>query len=301
MAAADGGCWPWWRRSVDGRVSWKRRRIISSLLRCAAEAHVGAGAAGRDGLARNRAAHSRGIASRLLLDGEGSITNKNETLSAILELGHPLKAMAGEKLYLQGSPARLLFYVRSGSVVSRISSMAGREAMFLALSAGEFLPLAILGDEVSTYNADAMAHDNCELVAIEVGKVRKLISSNLRASNYFLEISAGRIERLLAQFTDAALLPSSARVAKWLLDMALDQHAGLHDGMSISVGLSTRNIGLSLAGIARETVSRQLSLLVRERTISRSQKTIKLLSIARLRAHSVGASGADAKKYFELL
>jgi CRP/FNR family cyclic AMP-dependent transcriptional regulator len=219
-----------------------------------------------------------------------NITEKGDALSVILKLGRPLRVALGGILCVQGKPARLLFYVRSGSVIYRVSSMTGREAVFMKLATGQLFPLTSLRDRTNTYKANAIANEDCELVAIEISKLRKLMSSDLRVSNYFLQISAERITYLLDQFVDTALLPSSSRVAKWLFDLAREQGTKLHDGMVIPLQLSTRRIGLSLAGMARETVSRQLRVLVREGIIGRSNKTITILDIARLQTHSEGAA-----------
>jgi CRP-like cAMP-binding protein len=69
----------------------------------------------------------------------------------------------------------------------------------------------------------------------------------------------------------------------------------LYDGMVIQLNVSTRVIGLATAGMARETVSRQLSLLVRKGIINRSKKSATLLDIARLQALSEGAVIATPK------
>ena len=118
---------------------------------------------------------------------------------------------------------------------------------------------------------------------------------DVRISNYFLEIGLQRMERILWQFVDAALLDTTGRIGKWLMDVARGQAASLDNGMVIQLNLSTRVVGLATAGMARETISRQLGWLVRERIIDRSRKSVTLLDIARLRALSDGTVIATSK------
>jgi CRP-like cAMP-binding protein len=92
---------------------------------------------------------------------------------------------------------------------------------------------------------------------------------------------------------DIALLDATGRIAKWLLDVARGQGASLYDGMVIQLDLSTRVVGLATAGMARETISRQLSWLVREGIIDRSKKSVTLLHIARLQALSDGTPSSQ--------
>ena len=192
----------------------------------------------------------------------------------------------GEKVFAKGKPARLFFYLCSGSVITRVSSQNGGEAMIMNVSCGHFVPMTALLEGDVYYIADGVAQSNCELVAIEVTKLRKLLLKDVRVSNYFLEASLQRMERVLGQFLNAALLDATGRIAKWLLEIAREQGASLYDGMIIQLNTSTHVIGLAMAGMARETASRQLSWLVREGIINRSNKNVTLLDIARLQALS---------------
>lgn len=209
-------------------------------------------------------------------------------ISEILKLGRQIKVASGEKFFTQGTPARSLYYLSSGSLITRASSLTGGEAMIMDVPHGQFVPItALLGGD-ACYVADGVAQGDCELVVIDVTKLRKLLLKDVRVSNYFLEISLQRMERIMWQFLDAALLSATGRIAKWLVSVARGQSASLYDGMIIQLNISTRVVGLAAAGMARETVSRQLSFLKREGVIDRSKKSVTLLDVARLQALSDG-------------
>jgi|SRR5664279_986489 len=202
--------------------------------------------------------------------------------SKILKLGRPVRALAGEKVFAQGDLAKYLFYLSMGSIVTCFMSATGQEAMVVDVPNGHFVPMAALLAGPTSYIVDGIAQSDCELVAIEITKLRKLLLEDAAVSNFFLEVSLQRLQRILHQFVDAALLDASERIAKWLIDVARDQNGKLIDGLVIRLDMSTRVVGLATAGMARETISRQLSWLVSEGIIERSKKSVKVLDIARL-------------------
>src|ERR1039458_7788658 len=161
-------------------------------------------------------------------------------ISEILKLGRPVRALSGEKVFVQGKPARSLYYLSVGSIVTCFSSATGQEAKFVDVSSGHFVPVAALLGGSPSYIVDGIAQGDCELVAIEITKLRKLLLEDASVSNFFLEISLQRLQRILHQFVDAALLDASERIAKWLIDVARDQNAKLIDGMVIQDRKSTR-------------------------------------------------------------
>jgi len=154
--------------------------------------------------------------------------------------------------------------------------------MVVDVPSGHFVPVAALLEGSPSYIVDGIAQSDCELVTIEITKLRKLLLEDAGVSNFFLEISLQRLQRILHQFVDAALLDASERIAKWLIDVARDQNTKLIDGMVIQLDISPRVVGLATAGMARETISRQLTWLVSEGIIERSKKRVKVLDIARL-------------------
>ena len=215
--------------------------------------------------------------------------------SKILKLGRPFRALSGQKIFIQGTPARLLFYLSVGSIVTCFTSATGQEAMVVDVSSENFVPVAALLGGYTSYIVDGIAQSDCELVAIEITKLRKLLLEDAAVSNFFLEVSLQRLQRILHQFVDAALLDASERIAKWLIDVARDQNTKLIDGMVIQLDISPRVVGLATAGIARETISRQLTWLVSEGIIERSKKCVKVMDIARLESLRDGT--AIARKH----
>jgi CRP/FNR family transcriptional regulator len=212
-----------------------------------------------------------------------------------LKLGRPVRALSGEKVFVQGKPARSLYYLSAGSIVTSFSSATHQDAMVVNVSSGHFVPVAALLAGPTSYIVNGIAQSDCELVAIEITKLRKLLLEDAAVGNFFLEISLQRLQRIMHQFVDAALLDASERIAKWLIDVARDQNAKLIDGMVIQLDMSTHVVGLATAGMARETISRQLSWLVHEGIIERSKKRVKVLDIARLEAFCDGT--AIARKH----
>lgn len=202
----------------------------------------------------------------------------------ILKLGRPVRTLAGQKIFSQGDPILFLYYLTIGSVVTTFTSATGHDAMIMDVPSGQFVPMVALLDECFSYPVDGVAQTDCDLVAIEITKLRRLLTIDADVSNYFLTMSLHRVQRVLQQFLNTALLNATGRIAKWLVDVAREQNTELMDGVVIQLDISTHVVGLATAGMARETISRQLTWLVREGIIERSTKTVKVLDIRRLEA-----------------
>jgi CRP/FNR family transcriptional regulator, cyclic AMP receptor protein len=208
-----------------------------------------------------------------------------------------LKAAKGEKIFDQGKQARSLYYLLSGSVVIRVSTQTGSDAMVMDLPPGHFMPMTALLGEGVRYVADGIAQSNCDLVVIEITQLRKLLLKDINVSNYFLEISLERTELIVKKFLDAALLSATGRIAKCLLDIAHPQRPSLHDGAVIELNVAAHVSRLAAtASMARETASRQLSWLERQGIIARSKKSVTLLDVARLHALVDGNLIAASRK-----
>src|ERR1039458_6902203 len=132
-------------------------------------------------------------------------------ISEILKLGRPVRALSGEKVFVKGKPARSLYYLSVGSIVTCFSSATGQEAMVVDVSSGHFVPVGALLGGSPSYIVDRISQSDCELLAIEITKLRKLLLEDASVSNFFLEISLQRLQRILHQFVDAALLDASQR------------------------------------------------------------------------------------------
>src|ERR1700690_3378401 len=101
-------------------------------------------------------------------------------ISEILKLGRPLKAASGEMVFAQGKPAKFLYYLRSGSIITRVSSPIGQEVLVVDVPSGQFVPVAALLIGAVSYIVDGIAKSDCDLVAIETTKVRKLLLNDAR-------------------------------------------------------------------------------------------------------------------------
>ena len=107
--------------------------------------------------------------------------------SKILKLGRPIKALSGDKVFAQGKPARSLFYVSSGSLVTRIVPLYDRAALVVDVPSGHFVPVAALLAGATSYIVDGIAQMDCELVVIAVAKLRSLLLEDVSVSNFFLD------------------------------------------------------------------------------------------------------------------
>jgi CRP-like cAMP-binding protein len=108
-----------------------------------------------------------------------------------------------------------------------------------------------------------------------------------------LELVRMLSERLRAttlQLEDALFLPAPARVARTLLRLGALHGRAARGGLEIDIDLSQRELG-ELAGLARESVNKQLSSLRDAGTVVFGQRTMTLADIAALQALASDAEG----------
>jgi len=201
-----------------------------------------------------------------------------------------------ERIYTKGVPAREVFILESGETVNALTSPDGHELVLQRVCCGDLVPItALLGD--GSYQTDCIALTDCEATRLDVQTVRKVLRSDAASSFYVLEVALRRLRGRSQQLTDAVFLPVRSRLCKWLLERAAEVSNGESE-CRIELNGSERLLGLALGGVSRETVSRQLSTLMKAQVIARVGKHIIIRDMAKLRAmmdRSVSSSRCVAR------
>jgi CRP/FNR family transcriptional regulator, cyclic AMP receptor protein len=140
----------------------------------------------------------------------------------------------------------------------RIGTMSedGREVTLGVLGPGDVLgEMSILdGEEVS---ADAIALEDCVLLAIERGRFLRLLRSSSDLCLRLMSVLCRRLRRSNATLEDMALLDLQSRLASLLLRLAHDYGSPAGRGTRIEVRLSQKDLG-TIVGGSREKVNKQL-------------------------------------------
>ncbi|HVY56376.1 MAG TPA: Crp/Fnr family transcriptional regulator [Xanthobacteraceae bacterium] len=157
----------------------------------------------------------------------------------------------GATIFAKGDPGTSLFAICAGSVKIGVPSLAGRDAIFNVLNAGEiFGEIALLDGQPRT--ADAVAASDCELLVIERRDFLPVVHNHPEIALKLIEVLCSRLRHSSEQVEDVMFLDLPGRLAKTLLRLA--EQGGRRDRR---VPITQREIG-QIIGMSRESTNKQL-------------------------------------------
>jgi len=196
----------------------------------------------------------------------------------LFQRGRPLSFAKGDTLIARGTHGDSLFYIKQGRVEVSLVLADGSKAILNQMGPGETLgELSVLDGGVRSADAVA-ASDTVDVVAIS----RSHVFETLKIENSVL---TGLIAELCARVRNASNMfevksEKSARIrlARTLLHLASKWGERNADGIVLIPGFSQTELG-DFAGIARESVNRQLRHLEEDALILRDDVGIRLLDV----------------------
>ncbi|MFZ5733878.1 MAG: Crp/Fnr family transcriptional regulator [Pseudomonadota bacterium] len=193
--------------------------------------------------------------------------------AAIAQLFKYAKVLAfrrGAAIFSRGDSGDRLYAVRRGSVRISISSPDGRGATFNLIGSNDiFGEIALLDGQMRT--ANAIAHTDCELLAIERRDFLPFLERQPKLALNFIQLLCERLRRTSEQVEHIMLSDLSGRLAKTVL--ALSTKDG-EQGNAIAV--TQREIS-EMVGATRESVNKELRRWSRQHWITIAQGKITVL------------------------
>lgn len=184
----------------------------------------------------------------------------------------------GEMLFRQGDAPGGLYALVHGKLKMSTLSGEGKEAILVVLESGTWF------GEISLIDHQPRTHDATALTAAEVLILPQTLFDQLMQGNAFaLAIAAmlaSRIRLLYGIVEDATLRSTHARIARRLLLLAHGDASMTPSGRP-KVAVSQEALAMML-GISRQTLSKELKLLVQQDIISLGYRYIEIRSEAKL-------------------
>ena len=190
-------------------------------------------------------------------------------LAAPLLAGATARNLAAEEvLFMAGDPGDGLYRVDEGLLKVSIASASGAERILAILGPGSIVgDLAII--DGLPRSATVTALRDCKLRFLSRAAFEKFAAAEPAIYKYLLNVMAARLRDTDAIVAAGSFLPLKGRVARALLDLA---HAFGNDVGSgrivIRQKLSQTDLA-SMAGIARENVSRIMNEWIRAKVVTR--------------------------------
>ncbi len=201
--------------------------------------------------------------------------NPPEWLEAFLEHSRRRTMPAGTCIIQDGARPDSLFYLIKGTVSVLIEDDQGHELILAYLNDGEFFGEMGLFEDRSVRSARVIARTEC---TIAEATYSDFLQMSDHVPGILFEVArqmSQRLRRTSAKVRDLAFLDVTGRVARCLLDLALQPDAMTHpEGMQVHI---TRQEIARIVGCSREMVGRVLRDLEEESLIRARGKTIVVL------------------------
>ena len=154
-------------------------------------------------------------------------------------------------VFLQGSPADALFYIRRGKIKLVVISQQGKEAIVAILSTGEFFGEGCLvGQQLRM--ATAIAMTDCTLDKIEKSLMARMLHEHHDFSELFVKHLLSRNIRYEADLVDQLFNSSEKRLARILL---LLSHFGKESKVEAVIPRVNQDTLAQMVGTTRSRVS----------------------------------------------
>jgi CRP-like cAMP-binding protein len=178
-------------------------------------------------------------------------------LNEVAGLAQTRSLPADSTVFHEGDPADAIFVVVSGKVKVVTTSSDGKEFILSVLGAGQvFGEMGLL--ETAPRSASVVTSTQVELLMLKREDFDRLINSSPGISRKLMAILSRRLRRANSKMESLAYMDVAGRLARYLLDLALDHGQRLGNGWVVVRRPTHSDIAHSI-GTSRETVSRLIN------------------------------------------
>ena len=197
---------------------------------------------------------------------------------AMLAAADMVQVCTGEMLYRKGDPVGGLFGVVQGAFKVSTVGEDGREGILSVLEAGNWF------GETSLIDGLPRAHDATAVQASAVLVISPPAFNRLMQRSVFARamgaLLCARVRALYGLVEDSMLRSTRTRIARRLLTLARGDATLARDARA-SVAVSQEALAMML-GITRQTLSKELKVLVRDGVLSLGYGRIEIVSMGEL-------------------
>lgn len=178
----------------------------------------------------------------------------------------------GERIVTQGQAGEQFFIIVRGRVNVTILSPDGKDVVLSNLSDGDYFgEMALLDD--APRSASVIASERADLAVLSRSVFFDLLKGNFFLTKSLLATFSKRLRHANATIEGLASLDVKSRLARYFRELAASRGRRAGGGWVVVVRPSQREIALTI-GSSRETVSRTISQMARERLIVPKGKVV---------------------------
>lgn len=194
----------------------------------------------------------------------------------IVESLQRLDLKKGDYIFWQSEPAKYVYYVKSGNVKVFKTSEDGQETIFDIYNPNSFVALGVLFNDPQVYPASGSAINDAILYAISVPVLEEAIIARPESARKWISYMNKRLTFVQRRLSQQIFSDSQERF-KRLLQYFIKQYPVYDDGEYILITIPvTKQEMAELLNIRRETFSRMLSLLKKQKNCTIKNKEVTI-------------------------
>lgn len=186
-------------------------------------------------------------------------------------------------IFMEGEPGEGFHYIKSGKV--KITQMApdGREHIINILGPGEVFAEVLLFNR-GPYPATAVAIEDSVIGIIKNNDLEKVVTENSRIALHIIRVMSKKLIHAQMKIRTLALSDTVSRTAQVLVRLSRQYGQPVTGGVQIAIDMTRQDLA-NLVGTTRETVSRVLSSLKKDKVIDFAEHQIIILDEKSLRRY----------------
>lgn len=201
-------------------------------------------------------------------------------LAAISEVTIERRYKKNMIIFMEGEPGEGFHYVKNGKV--KIVKMAsdGREHIINILGPGEVFAEVLLFNH-GPYPATAVALEDSVIGIIKNMDLENVVAENSRIALHIIRVMNKKLLHVQLKIKTLALSDTLTRTAQILIRLSHQYGRPVVGGIQIDVDMTRQDLA-NLVGTTRETVSRVLSSMKKDKVIDLVDQQILILDEKRL-------------------
>lgn len=187
-------------------------------------------------------------------------------------------------IFMEGEPGEGFHYVKRGKVKIVKMSQDGREHILAILGPGEVFAEVLLFNR-GPYPATSVALEDSVIGVIKNMDLENVVAANARIALHIIRVLNQKLLHAQMKIKTLALSDTLARTAQILSRLSLQYGQRVPEGIQINVDMTRQELA-NLVGTTRETVSRVLSSMKKDKVIDFADQQIIIKDEKRLNRYT---------------
>lgn len=183
-------------------------------------------------------------------------------------------------IFMEGEPGEGFHYVKSGKVKIVKVAQDGREHIINILGPGEVFAEVLLFNK-GPYPATAITLEDSAVGIIKNADLEVVVAANPGIALHLIKVLSKKLLHCQMKIKTLALSDTFARTAQILVKLSHQYGVQTERGIQIDVEMTRQDLA-NLVGTSRETVTRALSSLKKDKVLDFEDQKIIILKMERL-------------------